>query len=490
MPTPELMTWVPAQKRWTKRYRGRRYYVSARQLGTAETKDASLHAANQWWRDKQADVEVAYRAGIPELRTPQPLEDMAAASLGTADLAAAIRASLHALTCQNPFPSSETASTLTAGDGLEAVIAAEVRRVVGGLVQAAILSGDPLPDALRENLPPARAHQLERAIQEMRGDSTADPNRTVSAKVEVWCDTHRALSRAGGVSPMRYRNVKIHVGHFAAFLGESADVSTLDAEQLAGFHRYCLAKIADGRQGVAGGWSTDYAKEVFLVARRFARWLVEQDAIPAPRNLDSRNFRFGSTSKRVLVWTTEEVQTAISKATGPLKLALLLMVNCGMTQGDVSDLLDSEVNWRDGRIVRRRSKTASRDSVPVVDYKLWPQTFALLKQHRSGSDRVLLTKSGRPFVNTQLIGDTVRAVDSFKSLYRRLKERTGFKKPMKQLRKTSASLLESHEVYGRLTSLFLGHAPVSVKDRHYAAPPRELFDAAIMWIGGQLGVAE
>ena len=59
MPIPELMTWVPTQRRWTKMYRGRRFYVSARQLGAAETKEDSLHAANQWWRDKQAELDYA-----------------------------------------------------------------------------------------------------------------------------------------------------------------------------------------------------------------------------------------------------------------------------------------------------------------------------------------------------------------------------------------------------------------------------------------------
>jgi hypothetical protein len=79
MPVPELMTWVAAQRRWTKMYRGRRYYISARQLGIVpQTKDASLHAANQWWRNKQAELDYAARAAA---RVPQPMEDLAAAAM-------------------------------------------------------------------------------------------------------------------------------------------------------------------------------------------------------------------------------------------------------------------------------------------------------------------------------------------------------------------------------------------------------------------------
>jgi hypothetical protein len=68
-----------------------------------------------------------------------------------------------------------------------------------------------------------------------------------------------------------------------------------------------------------------------------------------------------------------------------------------------------------------------------------------------------------------------------------LQAKLSFRKPMKGLRKTAATLLESHETYGRLTGLFLGHAPASMKERHYAAPPQALFDEAVTWLGRQLG---
>jgi hypothetical protein len=70
------------------------------------------------------------------------------------------------------------------------------------------------------------------------------------------------------------------------------------------------------------------------------------------------------------------------------------------------------------------------------------------------------------------------------------RKRVGFRKSLKLLRKTSASLLESHPVYGRLTSAFLGHAPATMREKHYAAVPQDLLDEAVKWLGGQLGVAE
>ena len=78
-------------------------------------------------------------------------------------------------------------------------------------------------------------------------------------------------------------------------------------------------------------------------------------------------------------------------------------------------------------------------------------------------------------------------VDNIKSNYIHLVRKTGVKKPIKLFRKTSASMLESHESHSRLVSLFLGHAPASIKDRHYAAPSQERFNAAVDWLGEQFG---
>lgn len=54
-----LMTWIRSQKRWTKMYRGVRYYVSPKQLNTPETRAGSMAAANDWWRRKQEEIDEA-----------------------------------------------------------------------------------------------------------------------------------------------------------------------------------------------------------------------------------------------------------------------------------------------------------------------------------------------------------------------------------------------------------------------------------------------
>jgi len=69
--------------------------------------------------------------------------------------------------------------------------------------------------------------------------------------------------------------------------------------------------------------------------------------------------------------------------------------------------------------------------------------------------------------------------DKIVSNYRRLIEKSGIRKPLKIIRKTTANLLESHKDHTRFADYFLGHAATSIKDRHYTDVPDDLFFAAL-----------
>jgi integrase len=455
MPRAYEMSWDDKQKRWVKMYKGQRYTVACSVLGAPDTKDGSRVAANNWWKAKRAEIDAK---NVP--RPPLPLEDLYRAWVDWSSQEAPFAKELY----DKKFAQAP-----------ESVI----RRVVEGVV-GALLSGEPMPPELAEKLPPARLLQVAKAVSELRGQPTAEPEQTAQAHCDRWIDAQRVKVRAGELSADGVDNKRICLSYFRDFLGGTADIKVIDAARLQGFYDWCILKE---------GWSKDYKAKVFGTARTFIRWLAEQGVIPLPMNIDSRSFTFNVGAKAVPTWTLEEFKTAQAAATGQLRLHLLLMVNCGFTQQDIADLKDREVDWTTGRITRKRSKMAKQGGVPVVSYPLWPRTFELLKEYRSGGELVLLTESGRPWKWKELTeGGKLRKSDNIASNYAHLKDKLGeFAKPLKELRKTAASLLESKGEYRGFSTLFLGHSPRSIADRHYVAPPQALFDQAVMWLGRQLG---
>jgi integrase len=494
------MSWVPSRRGWMKEYRGKKYAVSCRQLGTPENKESSYQAANAWWASKKCEIDAASR---PTPRTPDPLEDLAAAILGKQgplnNFDAACLAFAQAwkkrreveeyLEVQMKYEEEGPPDweERPAGDPDEAR-----RRTIWAAVseplRKLIMEGQALPEEVRALLSPARGQQVEGGVKGLRGEASAPAARTVAAHADAWLKHQQAKVEAGTLKAARYRNDRVCLAHFRTYLGESADVSTIDDARLYDFYLHCRGKMHARRKDPAAGWSSAYARDVFSVGKAWVHWLWERDAIELPKNF-RRPFKFGSPAKAVKTWSMEEYKSVVAAASGKLKLALLLMANCGMTQVDVSELKAEEVSLVEGRIIRKRRKTEDHENVPVVNYVLWPSTLALLREHHSGTERVLLTETGIAFVRKELVKGKPGTTDSFASRFKRLQRRLKFYKPMKLIRKTAATLLEKEKEHRPFSTLFLGHSPKSIKERHYIDPSaaQDQFDQAVLWLGVQLG---
>jgi integrase len=224
--------------------------------------------------------------------------------------------------------------------------------------------------------------------------------------------------------------------------------------------------------------------------RRFVRDLAMNRVIPMPLNLDARIFSFEVTAKEIKTYPTETVRTMVAGLPDRLKLYALLALNCGMYPVDMATLQHSE--WKDGRIIRKRTKTRKQNGVPTVSYKLWPETQALLEQYAKGDHpEYVLTSLTGSCLWTRHINERGKEVK--KNLITMQWKRgrgegraTFLPIPIKALRSVGATLLESHETYARYVQMYLGHSPRSIAERHYAAPSREGFDQAVNWLREQV----
>ncbi|RUL89420.1 tyrosine-type recombinase/integrase [Tautonia sociabilis] len=426
------MTWQASTRRWFKKHKGKMYTVSCRQLGCPDTKEGSGNAANAWWGAKLKEVEAA--------------------------------------------PPSEAD-----------------RRANALKVWSMVQDWGQLAEEDRERLVDSMVGEGQyrkiKAQAEAMVETAAKPtpvDRTVSAQVEAWKGLLRSACQSRQLSEGRYDAYCRRIKPFMDWIGPGAAVDVIDEARLEGYYSHLSRQVAEGR------YSRSSAHELLMTAKQFISRLATLRLIPLPGNIRDRRFRFNhSVAAEIETYSVEEVRAFLGACDGPgerTRLFLLLCLNCGMYQNDIAELRQDEVDWTRGTIKRARSKTRERGG-PVVTYKLWPETFALLKKHRSGGDPVLTTGAGNPLVKEWLDGGKYRKYDAVRSAWMRLAEKMGMKKNrlgLKHLRKTSASLLGEHPQYKYYATHFLADSPRHMTEKHYVKPSEAEFIEALEWLRGRL----
>lgn len=506
MPRNFKLTWQAGADgrsgRWRKKYKGRKYYFpGGRGKSDSEAYDKALNAweamkvrldqeapkphqseyelaIDEWeqvlaWCNKHAEREMAQVAGqkldtlrkclaVPGLK-PLDTSDTFAGQFEVPSIPALDQLFEHGMTVD--MSQLRLAAPRTLND-------AEIRRY------SEELDGSPL----------RIAREIWQDRLEVQGRNAASQDESLEAHIKSYLEERERQASAGEVSIGRVYALRLHLAHFQDWLGKTTAVAEINGRTLMAYRGELLSEVT------SEAWSRTTAKHYLTTVKSFVRWLWQIEAIPSlPRVMDGRSkaLNIGRSLSGIVVFTKEEVKSLLAGASDRTKLYILLMLNCGMTQKDISDLLVSQVDWENGRIIRRRSKTQDCENVPVVNYLLWPETFQLLKQERSveSSDQVLLNSNGSPLWCEEIKAEgKYRKMDNIKNAFDRLQKKTKIEKPLKSLKKTSATLLRGEGRFSSLESLFLGHAPQSMSDRHYAQVPQGLLDEAIGWLGREYGV--
>ena len=238
----------------------------------------------------------------------------------------------------------------------------------------------------------ARREELRRGVMALLNPVEAPPvDRTLAFQVQRYLEMLLARHKADDISVGEYSNARAGLFHFRDRIGGGTPVDDIDAAK---WQEYYLHLI-----GSNGPKSVDTRRKHFRYARNFLTWLSDMGIIevptePEPEAVSFQGRRQGNPhdpgrgnpgSGLLFTWTIEA--------------SLAFDVNCGFTQQDISDLHPGEVDWENGRIQRKRSKTSDHSKVPFVDYLLWSETFALLQKYRSrNTNHVLMTESGRTWV--------------------------------------------------------------------------------------------
>ncbi len=316
---------------------------------------------------------------------------------------------------------------------------------------------------------PHMTAMVEAFIETTPAGKAESNDRSIKACGQSFLDVAR-----GDMKPRSYEELKAYIDRLnkvSGLLAGEADVGRIDEDFVEKMYLQLRdSPVSSGRK-----------KKHWGFFRRFVKYLWERRLIEIPRNLASHKFEVRA--KKIKTYSVEEVQLVLKSLKSRLKLYAMLALNTGMTQVDMSELNKDQVDLKKATLTRKRVKTGDNDNVPTVTYRLWPQTVKLLRKHQSSHPELFLTNIRcNALVETRFEGGEVRRKDMIVQQWRRAKVPI----PLKAFRSIAATLIESHEIYGRCTSYFLGHSPKSIKDRHYAAPPQQLFDQALDWLGEHL----
>ena len=506
MPRRIELTWQPGsagrQGRWRKKYKGRTLYFP---FGSSKSDIEGYRHAMEAWKKKKDEIDAE------EAMRPKPHQELYEAALDEWGQVLAwsrenndqthAEAALRKIEALRSRLATPKPPPLAWGDrffdfGLPPDIMDSMVNTIHKVLPWTFPPED--PNAAGVVVPSRRAidtldgtpQRIDRLVWEdrlqgQRRRGTSTPN-TVEACVTSFLANKRAKVEAKELSAGRYDVLRGHLHHFRDWLGPTLAVTSITAKTIVDYHALLLQDLAANR------CSADYAQNRMSAIKTFIRWLWRLDLLEhLPKVLDSKELTISKKVTTPKVFTIAEIKKLLDEATPRTKVYLLLMLNTGMTQKDISDLQQREVDWRNGVITRRRSKTASHESVPTVSYPLWKETFRLLRQERaSDGDYVLTNRVGGALKVEELDEKTgkLHKKDNVGSAFARLARATKIEKSLKLLRKTSATLLRGNKQFSGIESLFLGHAPRSISERHYTQAPQEILNEAIVWLGKQYGI--
>ena len=330
----------------------------------------------------------------------------------------------------------------------------------------------------------------DRARTVERIKDASDPNLNAKLLADEYISRLRRKAENNQGSYGHYGQVKRALEVFVEWFGASRSLEHVTEKTIRDYTAYLEELLSKKR--IARNTAFNYQA-------KFRKWMTDlaedYPDVPLPQNLRSKSQRIPTERKEPNPFTREEVQLLLSNASDRTKLYLCLMLNCAMYQGDIADLNHKEIDWKNGRIIRPRSKTARQafttgKGEPFrCNWLLWPTTWKLFQEFANREGLCLLSESGNPLIvnKTNARTDTIRS--AYVRLIKKLKNQKlipqNWNKTLKQFRKTGANLIETSDLHGQSYTMYLNH---SVAKQNYltSGKPVPTFDGAINWLGQQI----
>lgn len=332
----------------------------------------------------------------------------------------------------------------------------------------------------------------ERSLPRIRESQNASLNAKVLADEYVESYHDKAKRQQGSYG--QYGLVKRGLAVFTEWFGSNRSMETFDQQEWKRFSE-SLKKRCDSKE-----FSPTTAHDYQKISAAFLRHLgseIPELATFRTLNLSSSVHHISPERREPVTLTIEEVKALLDNSNDRTRLYLLLMLNCAMYQQDISDLMASEIDFENGRVIRPRSKTKKAKKANQEPFRfnwlLWPTTYGLLC--------TLAKRDGVALLNTQdnrlVTHAEASRRDTVRSAYRRvvdkLKKRgvlpKGWNKTLKLLRKTGTNIIAAcpDPDTSAFYNVYLNHSTVAQNHYLTGGRPHAKFDEAVRYIGEHLG---
>lgn len=307
---------------------------------------------------------------------------------------------------------------------------------------------------------------------------------TISDAAKLYlADQERRLA-AKQVSAAHVRHMRYRIGRIVGAIGENTLLADIGKDELQRGVDYFIKRPTVRRHGRDERPATPMAIDTVVGFIRAMKalfvWLDEDEDIPWSR---PRSFRRIFAIKREAMKTeTERKQETHEMVTGRIPLFeveelallyagaseqacawMLLALNCGFTQQELSDLRTFEVDL-DAQIPcihRKRGKTGVE-----MKWELWPETAEAIRStmaHDNRGNRIFLTAHGKT-----LCGGKENGRDAVRQVWRKLRVEAGRPDALsfKYLRKTGGDCMKRLDGI-EVSEMYLAHVEMQRMSRHY-----------------------
>jgi len=311
----------------------------------------------------------------------------------------------------------------------------------------------------------------------------APSQNTICELADLWLSKRRLDVSAGQLSSSSYASDYCRIDKFKKFVSSKFSEASEDklSDILTSYQRTRLRSLVSGAKPRT-------IKHELRTVEVMVRWGFREHHIQILPRCIEEYAKIKIPSPDPEFFTIDEVKMLYNAAPGKSRLYMLLALNCGYTQMDISSLSHHMIDWDAGIIRRSRHKTDQPQ-----EHKLWPDTRKFLQQYMTNPnehDLCLLGERGNP-----LLYECIRKngkpyrVDTIRLAFNRIRKECDIaERTFTTLRNTGANAIaKNFQKTPWLVDMYLGHSEKATK-KFYVATQFDELHKATDWLACHFGM--